>query len=304
MSALAELDTAPQTIEPVVNYIVNDGTEMFTYTGGPGSLDVRTGGTPDPHKVVMHNGRPHVGEFDLDVARLPLRAVTTPRCRTSSTKTKIKRVYYPEMEALIKAESGAKRVVVFDHTLRTADDAFREQHKIREVVRRVHNDYTEWSGPQRVRDILPDEADELLKRRFAIIQVWRPIRYPVETHPLAIADARSVSFDDFVISERRYPEPRSARPTRSPTIRSTSGTGSRARRATRRWCSRSMTRRRTAARAGPPTPPSTIRPRRRTRGRARASKSARWRFSEPLLSVAGSHGAVARRASDALWPRD
>ena len=93
----------------------------------------------------------------------------------------IKRVYYPEMEALIKAESGAKRVVVFDHTLRTADDDEREKRKIREVVRRVHNDYTEWSGPQRVRDMLPDEADELLKRRFAIIQVWRPIRHPVET---------------------------------------------------------------------------------------------------------------------------
>ncbi len=106
----------------------------------------------------------------------------------------IKRVYYPEMVALIKAESGAKRVVVFDHTLRTADDAFREEHKIREPVRRAHNDYTEWSGPQRVKDILPDEADELLKHRFAIIQVWRPIRYPVETHPLAIADARSVAF--------------------------------------------------------------------------------------------------------------
>jgi hypothetical protein len=109
------------------------------------------------------------------------------------------------MEALIKAESGAKRVVVFDHTLRTADDAFREQQKIREVVRRAHNDYTEWSGPQRVRDILPNEAEDLLSRRFAIVQVWRPIRYPVETHPLAIADARSVSFDDFIISERRYP---------------------------------------------------------------------------------------------------
>ena len=36
--------------------------------------------------------------------------------------------------------------------------------------------------------------------------MWRPIRYPVETHPLAIADARSVSFDDFIISERRYPD--------------------------------------------------------------------------------------------------
>ena len=75
------------------------------------------------------------------------------------------------MEALIKAESGAKRVVVFDHTLRTADDELREAKKIREVVRRVHNDYTEWSAPQRVRDILPDEAEDLLKRRFAIIQV-------------------------------------------------------------------------------------------------------------------------------------
>jgi hypothetical protein len=95
---------------------------------------------------------------------------------------------------------------VFDHTLRTADDAAREARKIREVVPRVHNDYTEWSGPQRVRDLLPDEADALLRRRFAIIQVWRPIRYPVETFPLAICDARTLSAENLVISERRYPD--------------------------------------------------------------------------------------------------
>ncbi len=108
------------------------------------------------------------------------------------------------MEALIKAEAGAKRVVVFDHTLRTADDELRQAAKIREVVRRVHNDYTEWSGPQRVRDLMGDEAEELLKHRFAIVQVWRPIRHPVESWPLAIADARSLSPDDMVVTERRY----------------------------------------------------------------------------------------------------
>jgi hypothetical protein len=108
------------------------------------------------------------------------------------------------MEALVKAQSGAKRVVVFDHTLRTADEGLREQKKIREVVPRVHNDYTEWSAPKRVHDLLPDEADELLKRRFAVVQVWRPIRLPVETFPLALADARTLSFDDFIITERRY----------------------------------------------------------------------------------------------------
>src|SRR5262249_57214804 len=61
------------------------------------------------------------------------------------------------------------------------------------------------AGPQRVRDLLPDEANELLKRRFAIVQVWRPIRHPVESFPLAICDARSISPSDFLISERRYP---------------------------------------------------------------------------------------------------
>jgi hypothetical protein len=120
-------------------------------------------------------------------------------------EAEVRSTYYAEMEALVKQESGCRRVVVFDHTLRTADDELRESKKIREVVRRVHNDYTEWSAPQRVRDILPDEADDLLSRRFAIVQVWRPIRHPVETFPLAICDARSLAFDDMVIAERRYP---------------------------------------------------------------------------------------------------
>jgi hypothetical protein len=204
MAQAAELEVAPDTIEATLNYIVDDGTKVFTITAGPGGSDVRSGGTPDPRKMVMHNGRPHVKDFALE--RDGFHFV---RHDTSVVdfydENEIKRVYYPEMEALIKAESGAKRVVVFDHTLRTADDELREAKKIREVVRRVHNDYTEWSGPQRVRDLLPDEADELLKRRFAIIQVWRPIRHPVETFPLAIADARSIAPDNLVISERRYP---------------------------------------------------------------------------------------------------
>ncbi|HEX2387140.1 MAG TPA: CmcJ/NvfI family oxidoreductase, partial [Candidatus Binatia bacterium] len=118
----------------------------------------------------------------------------------------IRRVYYPEMEALVKAESGASRVVVFDHTLRTADDELRETRKIREVVRRVHNDYTEWSGPQRVKDLLPDEAPDLLSRRFAIIQVWRAINAPIAKDPLAIAEAGSLAQRDFIAAERRFPD--------------------------------------------------------------------------------------------------
>jgi hypothetical protein len=204
MVAVVEQESSTQAIEATVNYILDNGEKLFTYTGGPGSLDVRTGGTPDPHSVTIRNARLAGGQFALD--REGFRFVRhDTKVRDFFDEDEIRRVYYPEMEALVKAESGAKRVVVFDHTLRTADDELRETRKIREVVRRVHNDYTEWSGPQRVRDLLPQEADDLLSRRFAIVQVWRPIRHPVESFPLAICDARSISTDDFVVSERQYP---------------------------------------------------------------------------------------------------
>jgi hypothetical protein len=200
----AELDTAPETIEATLNYVVDDGNKVFTIVASPGGSDGRYGGTPDPHRVVLHNGRPYANDFAID--REGFRFVRhDTKVADFYDEAEIKRVYYPEMEALIKAQSGAKRVVVFDHTLRTADDELRESKKIREVVRRVHNDYTEWSAPQRVRDIVPGEAEELLKRRFAIIQVWRPIRHPVETFPLAMADARTLSPGDMIISERRAP---------------------------------------------------------------------------------------------------
>jgi hypothetical protein len=205
MASIAEQDTIPDTIEATVNYLIETGETPFTYSGGPGSTDVRYGGTRDPRRVTIRNGRPLVERFTLE--RDGFRFIRHDTKMTNFLDdAEVRRVYYPEMEALIKQESGAKRVLVFDHTLRTADDADREAKKLREPVQRVHNDYTEWSGPQRVRDLVPDEAEELLKHRFGVIQVWRPIRYPVETFPLAICDARSIDTADLVVSERRYPD--------------------------------------------------------------------------------------------------
>ena len=204
MAEAAELDVAPDTIEATLNYIVDDGEPVFTIVAPPGGSDTRRGGNADPRRIVIHNGRPHAQDFALERNGFRFVRLDT-RVADFYDEDEIKRVYYPEMVELIKAESGARRVVVFDHTLRTADDELRETKQIREVVRRVHNDYTEWSAPQRVRDILPDEAEDLLKRRFAIIQTWRPIRHPVETYPLAMADARTLSPDDMIISERRAP---------------------------------------------------------------------------------------------------
>ena len=205
MANVVELDTAPETIEANLIYLAGGAEKLVTYVAAPGGLDERSGGGSETRPVVIHNGRPFAERFDIEREGFRFVGYDT-RVVDFFDEAEVRRVYYPECEALIKRESGAERVVVFDHTLRTASDDQRETQQIRDVVSRVHNDYTEWSGPQRVRDIMGDEAETLLRGRFAVIQVWRPIRHPVESHPLAICDAQTVSPATLVVNERRYPD--------------------------------------------------------------------------------------------------
>jgi hypothetical protein len=202
MTQLATQTRELASIEATLNYVKNDGQKIVVEPVGGGSTEMKTLGTLDPHNVVIRNGRKFETSLDGEGFLLAWHetAVTD-----FFDERQLRDIYYPEMIDLIKLQSGAKRVVVFDHTLRTADDADRAARKIREVVPRVHNDYTEWSGPQRVRDLLPDEAEQLLAGHFAIIQAWRPIRYPVETFPLALCDAQSISPKDLIVTERRHP---------------------------------------------------------------------------------------------------
>jgi hypothetical protein len=204
MAQLAELDTAPETLEAELIYLAK-AEKLVTYVAKPGGVDAREGGASETHRVILHNGRPLAERFAFE--REGFRFVPhRTEVGDFFDEDEIRRVYYPECAELIKQVSGAKRVVVFDHTLRTASDQQRESQKIRDIVSRVHNDYTEWSGPQRVRDIMGEEAEALLAGRFAVIQVWRPINHPVESHPLAICDAQTVKPEALVVNERRYPD--------------------------------------------------------------------------------------------------
>ena len=108
------------------------------------------------------------------------------------------------LDAVLRA-TGATRVVVFDHNVRCRPMAKRGENGAGEPVKFAHNDYTFKSAPQRVRDLLPGaEAKALLEHRYAVINVWRPIRGPVEESPLAVCDARSMELRDFVASDLRY----------------------------------------------------------------------------------------------------
>ena len=185
-----------------IPYTVDTGEKLVNETFGPNNIHRKTSGTQELHPMEVRDGRQ--GKFSLDENGFTFVGHRTA-VRDFLDLEELKRVYYPEVAVLIKAVSGANRVHVFDHTLRSGNEAEREARLLREPVLSAHNDYTEWSGPNRVRELLPQESEILLKRRFAIIQVWRAINQPIESNPLAIADAKSVDPDDLLVAERRYP---------------------------------------------------------------------------------------------------
>lgn len=112
----------------------------------------------------------------------------------------VKIVGHGEAEQIVEAATGARRVYVFDATRRK-----RSLDSPRQPSVRVHNDYTPASAHRRVRDLLGDQAERLLQKRFAFINVWRPVNHPAVDWPLALADARSIAADDLVATEIVYP---------------------------------------------------------------------------------------------------
>jgi len=111
--------------------------------------------------------------------------------------------YEVEVRDLVAATTGASRVVVFDHTLRGDAPDVRARNQTREPSKVMHNDYTDASAVTRVHDILPDEAGDLLQRRFSIVNVWRSVGRPVETAPLVLCDARTLDPENLLAAERR-----------------------------------------------------------------------------------------------------
>jgi hypothetical protein len=114
-------------------------------------------------------------------------------------------IYYPEVEEMLLQTTGAAKVHIFDHTIRIEDDGKRDAEAVRAPVEVAHNDYTDKSGPQRIRDLFDaDEAEDWLARRFAVVNVWRSIGPPAVTTPLALSDAASMRPEDFIATDLVY----------------------------------------------------------------------------------------------------
>src|SRR5215469_2312178 len=176
------LDTAiaPKTLTTTLHYLIPGAEKPAAYRIEPPPGVERWNGVDDPREVRIEDARGRESEFTLDRNGFALIKAPTAVADFYS-EDEIRRVYYPEVEQLLKNVLGASRVFVFDHNVRNAT-----KPGMAVPSRQVHNDHTVNSAPRRVRDHLGADAEELLKHRFGIVNVWRPIRGPVLDSPLAL----------------------------------------------------------------------------------------------------------------------
>jgi hypothetical protein len=192
-----EADTGIEAVNARLRYLADATPKPVNYAYDPPAGVPRRSGKYVEQSVVVRNGREMLNKLSLDTNGFVLTEHETT-VKDFYDPDEVKSVYYPELERLLKRVTGAERIVIFDHIVRNPLLAERGEKGARSPAKFVHNDYTFKSAPRRVRDLLPEEADRLLQNRFAEINVWRAIRGPIESSPLALCDARSLRTDDIV----------------------------------------------------------------------------------------------------------
>lgn len=113
---------APHDVSTTLNYYSplngDDSGEAYRYiyvTPPPGKLEHNLG--DDLRPVVIHDARGRENEFSLDKSGFQF--VKHPSAEHDFTdEERIKNVYYKEAEELLKNVTGAKKVFIFDHTIR------------------------------------------------------------------------------------------------------------------------------------------------------------------------------------------
>jgi hypothetical protein len=192
---------APETLETVsasLGFAERSPQQHYFFTFEPPEGVPPTDVKIREHRVTIANARPLAGRLSLD--REGCAVVThATAVRDFWDEAQTLALGHPEAAEIVKAATGAARVVVFDHTLRRRTGVpDRSLHAPRQPVTRLHVDQTIWSGPQRVRDIMGAEAEALLSRRAAVVNVWRPVSHAARDWPLVVGDARSIDPADLL----------------------------------------------------------------------------------------------------------
>ncbi len=192
-------------VQAAVNYLTPQSERAFYVIRGAREGEPTRNVRGDRREVTVHDARALTPAPRLDCEGVELVAWGGAP-EDEHDDEGVSRDFYPRVEAMVRKHTGARRVFAFDHNLRSSDERTADGETILSPVQLAHNDYTERSAPQRVHDLLPDEAEALLEHRVAVINVWKPIRHPALAAPLAVCDAQTLQASDWIETDLRYPD--------------------------------------------------------------------------------------------------
>ncbi|KAE8153439.1 hypothetical protein BDV25DRAFT_127244 [Aspergillus avenaceus] len=184
----------------------SDGSQPYQYAEEPPEgVPAANYGQP-ARQVSLTDIRGNEADYNLDKDAFQALQNVFPTVpyETFLSDEEVKRTFYPEVEKLLLNQvDGAHRVIIFDHVIR-----MEKKNTHSKPLHTAHADQTARAAAARVRLYVPDqaEAEELLRARYRIINVWKPLKGPVQSSPLAFASGSSVAKEDLVPIEFRLPQ--------------------------------------------------------------------------------------------------
>jgi hypothetical protein len=162
-----------------------------------------------PTKLLIHDLRGKENHFHLDKNGFELMKYDGNINEEFDENSQAQQCYYEEIVNVLKSRLGASRVIVFNHIIRSRGplrpaDQCDQTHKNPVFYPHVDNDPA--AANLKVKEILgEEEATKVLKNRFQIINVWRPLGpNPIINTPLTICDYQSLDLkNDIHLSEAR-----------------------------------------------------------------------------------------------------
>ena len=189
----AAADRSPY-VEAPITYVVAGEKAVFY----PAERD-RSYWPRDMHKVRISSMRPVSESLDLETNGFVLLHEPTG-VKNFYDSQEVKQVYYPEIINLVKRLNGAEEVIAFGEVART-DNRDAVQGQLPSYG--AHVDYGDYTVREFAENVLgKTAAQKLLKLRYVLINLWRPIT-PVYRTPLAVCDASTVVRSDLNDSEIR-----------------------------------------------------------------------------------------------------
>ncbi len=188
---MGNLAAEAQDVRATMKYVVRG--EKATFYAGDRERSYWPG---EDHEVLFHDMRPFTDDLELDHNGFVL--LEEPVAQRDYTDDAQLAEYGAECEALVARLTGADKVISFGPIIRTSETG---THGHNQPAFGAHVDYGARTVADFTRDMLPaEEAERRLARRHVLINLWRPIEM-VESTPLAVCDASTVSRKDLFDSE-------------------------------------------------------------------------------------------------------